>query len=131
MRYSNATWKQFCERHNVLLDRLSGIAELAGGWHDLASLPNDAAAWTEREAPLGEELWLLRAIRLPWTSFAEAGAIMLMAADITARRQRDQARSEALSFVTHELRTPLLSIQGFSELLMRDSDSHGSDETTA
>jgi signal transduction histidine kinase len=110
---------------------LSGIAELAGGWRELASLANDSDAWTEHEAPLGEELWLLRAVRLPWTSFAEAGAIMLMAEDITARRQRDQARSEALSFVTHELRTPLLSIQGFSEVLMRYPDSPASSEAPA
>ena len=47
----------------------------------------------------------------------------MVAEDITARRQRDQARSEALSFVTHELRTPLISIQGFSELLMRYPNS--------
>jgi signal transduction histidine kinase/CHASE2 domain-containing sensor protein len=131
LRFSNAIWKDFCTRHNVGLDRLSGIAELAGGWRDLASLANDSAAWTEHEAPLGEELWLLRAVRLPWTSFAEAGAVMLMAEDITARRQRDQARSEALSFVTHELRTPLLSIQGFSEVLMRYPDSEASSEAPA
>ncbi|HKF19915.1 MAG TPA: CHASE2 domain-containing protein [Candidatus Angelobacter sp.] len=131
LRFSNTTWKQFCRRHNVVLDRLSGIAELAGGWRDLASLTHDSAAWTEHEAPLGEELWLLRAVRLPWTSFAEAGAVMLMAEDITARRQRDQARSEALSFVTHELRTPLLSIQGFSEVLMRYPNSPASSEAPA
>jgi signal transduction histidine kinase/CHASE2 domain-containing sensor protein len=131
LRFSNATWKQFCRRHNVVLDRLSGIAELAGGWRDLGSLTGDSAAWTEHEAPLGEELWLLRAVRLPWTSFAEAGAVMLMAEDITARRQRDQARSEALSFVTHELRTPLLSIQGFSEVLIRYPNSSASSEAPA
>jgi two-component system sensor histidine kinase ResE len=113
------------------LDRLSGVAELAGGWRDLASLTHDSDAWTEHEALLGEELWLLRAVRLPWTSFAEAGAVMIMAQDITARRQRDQARSEALSFVTHELRTPLLSIQGFSELLMRYPGSPASSEAPA
>jgi signal transduction histidine kinase len=54
-----------------------------------------------------------------------------MAADVTARRQRDQARSEALSFVTHELRTPLLSIQGFSELLMRYPSSPASSDAPA
>jgi len=54
-----------------------------------------------------------------------------VAEDITARRQRDQARSEALSFVTHELRTPLISIQGFSELLMRYPNSPASGEAPA
>jgi signal transduction histidine kinase len=121
--FSNETWKNFCARQSIVIDKLSNVAQLAGGWHDLAALPQEAASWTENEVPLAEELWLFRAIRLPWTSFAESGALLLIAEDITARRQRDQARSEALSFVTHELRTPLISIQGFSELLMRYPNS--------
>lgn len=121
--FSNETWKKFSQRQAVVMDKLSSVAQLAGGWRDLADLPPEAASWAENEVPLGEELWLFRAVRLPWTSFAEAGALLLIAEDITARRQRDQARSEALSFVTHELRTPLISIQGFSELLMRYPNS--------
>src|SRR5919109_1510999 len=35
----------------------------------------------------------------------------------------DRARSEALGFITHELRTPLVSIQGFAELMMRYPNS--------
>jgi signal transduction histidine kinase/CHASE2 domain-containing sensor protein len=121
--FSNETWKRFCARQSIVMDRLSSVAQLAGGWSELADVPAEAASWTENEVPLAEELWLFRAVRLPWTSFAEAGALLLIAEDITARRQRDQARSEALSFVTHELRTPLISIQGFSELLMRYPNS--------
>jgi signal transduction histidine kinase/CHASE2 domain-containing sensor protein len=121
--FSNETWKKFCARQSAVMDKLSNVAQLAGGWRELADLPAEAASWAENEVPLGDELWLFRAVRLPWTSFAEAGALLLIAEDITARRQRDQARSEALSFVTHELRTPLISIQGFSELLMRYPNS--------
>ena len=131
LRFSNATWKKLCERRALTLNFLSSITELSGGWRELKSLPSDQDHWTERETPLGEELWLFRAIRLPWTSFAEAGAVLLMAQDITATRQRDQARSEALSFVTHELRTPLISIQGFSELLMRYPNSPAGQEAPA
>lgn len=129
--FSNGTWKKFCHRQDVVLDKLAQVAQLAGGWKELASLPNEAASWAENEVPLGEELWLFHAVRLPWTSFAEAGALLLVAEDITARRQRDQARSEALSFVTHELRTPLISIQGFSELLMRYPNSPATAEAPA
>jgi signal transduction histidine kinase len=121
--FSNETWKAFCARQSVVMDKLAGVAQLAGGWQELATLPHEAASWAEHEVSLDEELWLFHAVRLPWTSFAEAGALLLIAEDITARRQRDQARSEALSFVTHELRTPLISIQGFSELLMRYPNS--------
>lgn len=150
LRFSNATWKEFSarqsnelesqfldrerlDRHAVdgnPLDNLAGVANLAGGWRELTSLSSDSA-WAENEVPLGEELWLFRAVRLPWTSFAEAGAILLIAEDITARRQRDQARAEALSFVTHELRTPLISIQGFSELLMRYPESAAASDAPA
>jgi signal transduction histidine kinase len=45
---------------------------------------------------------------------------MVTVGDMTARQERDQARAEALGFVTHELRTPLVAIQGFAELLVRD-----------
>jgi signal transduction histidine kinase/CHASE2 domain-containing sensor protein len=131
LKFSNATWKSFCERHGAHLEQLSGVTRLAGGWRELANLSADAPAWAETEVPLEEELWLFRAVRLPWTSFAEAGAILLIAEDVTARRQRDQARSEALSFVTHELRTPLISIQGFSELLMRYPNSPATNEAPA
>jgi signal transduction histidine kinase/CHASE2 domain-containing sensor protein len=121
--FSNETWKAFCKRQTVVMDKLSSVAQLAGVWQELATLPSEAGSWAENEVSLGEELWLFHAVRLPWTSFAEAGALLLIAEDISARRQRDQARSEALSFVTHELRTPLISIQGFSELLMRYPNS--------
>ncbi len=36
--------------------------------------------------------------------------------------ERDRARAEALGFITHELRTPLVAIQGFAQLLMRYPD---------
>src|SRR5579871_1342777 len=121
--FSNETWKAFSVRHSLAMDKLTSVTQLAGGWQELADLSSQPASWAENEVSLGEELWLFHAVRLPWTSFAEAGALLLIAEDITARRQRDQARSEALSFVTHELRTPLISIQGFSELLMRYPNS--------
>ncbi|HET9166005.1 MAG TPA: HAMP domain-containing sensor histidine kinase, partial [Candidatus Angelobacter sp.] len=121
--FSNETWKAFGVRHSLAMDKLSAVTQLAGGWQELANLSQEPASWAENEVSLEEELWLFHAVRLPWTSFAEAGALLLIAEDITARRQRDQARSEALSFVTHELRTPLISIQGFSELLMRYPNS--------
>jgi signal transduction histidine kinase len=43
--------------------------------------------------------------------------------DLAPRVERDHARAEALGFVTHELRTPLVSIQGFAEVMMRYPES--------
>jgi signal transduction histidine kinase len=42
---------------------------------------------------------------------------MVLTADLTPQMERDQARQQALQFITHELRTPLVSLQGFAELL--------------
>ena len=131
LKFSNETWKKLCQNRGINLETLTGFAEVTGGWLDLGRLPIDALGWTEHEASLGEELWLFRAARLPWTSFAGDNALLVIAEDITARRQRDQARSEALSFVTHELRTPLIAIQGFAELQMRYPESPASEEAPA
>ena len=40
-------------------------------------------------------------------------------ADITQRRQVEQAKSDFVSFVAHEMRSPLTSISGFSAMLQR------------
>jgi signal transduction histidine kinase/CHASE2 domain-containing sensor protein len=128
LRFGNPTWKKFCEKQSASPDSLAALTQLNSAWPELAAVAHAGGSWVETELPLGEELWHLYAVPLPWTSFAQDGAVMLIAEDITTRRQRDQARSEALSFVTHELRTPLIAIQGFSELLMRYPNSPASSE---
>jgi signal transduction histidine kinase len=119
LRFGNPAWKNFCARHNAAPETLARLTPVTSAWPELAAVAQAGGTWIETELPLGEELWHFHAVPLPWTSIAESGAVLLIAEDVTARRERDQARSEALSFVTHELRTPLISIQGFSELLMR------------
>ncbi len=47
-----------------------------------------------------------------------SGAVILMV-DITEQEQREQLRREFSANVSHELKTPLTSISGFAELLMR------------
>lgn len=131
LRFSNAAWKKFCDRQGASQENLSGLTAITASWPELAVVAQTGGAWIETEVPLGEELWHFYAVPLPWTSIAESGAVMLIAEDITARRQRDQARSEALSFVTHELRTPLIAIQGFSEMLMRYPNSPAGAEAPA
>lgn len=128
LRFGNPTWKKFCKKQSASPESLAALTELNSAWPELAAVAQAGGSWVETELPLGEELWHLYAVPLPWTSFAQDGAVMLIAEDITVRRQRDQARSEALSFVTHELRTPLIAIQGFSELLMRYPNSPASSE---
>jgi signal transduction histidine kinase/CHASE2 domain-containing sensor protein len=130
--FHNSSWKRFCERQalgstsswEMLIQELEISREFS-----LASL--QLGAWVEKEITLKSGSWRFRGIRLAWTSPGLSNVIMLLAEDISPRRERDQARSEALGFVTHELRTPLVAIQGFAELLMRYPQQPASSEAPA
>jgi signal transduction histidine kinase/CHASE2 domain-containing sensor protein len=66
-------------------------------------------------------LWNIRLTHVDQGSGA-SGSIMLMMGDLQARMERDRSRAEALAFATHELRTPLVAIQGLAELMARFPD---------
>jgi signal transduction histidine kinase len=118
--FHNLGWQRFCEKQGMSTSiSLRAVTDLMGGWPELHPIVRQTGAWQEKEAALKQGQWRIRAARLPQTAHAEGGAIMLVVEDTTARQERDRARGEALSFVTHELRTPLISIQGFAEFLMR------------
>jgi signal transduction histidine kinase/CHASE2 domain-containing sensor protein len=118
--FHNSSWKKFCEQQDLKSNaNCEDIAPLLGLHDDLAKLSPESGSLLERELFLKETCWRFRVLRLPWPSLTEPKAIMLLGEDISARRQRDQARAEAIGFVTHELRTPLIAIQGFAELMMR------------
>jgi signal transduction histidine kinase len=70
------------------------------------------------EGLLGGNLWNLRLTHVPSANGA-APSTMLVMTDLQARMERDRTRAETLAFVTHELRTPLVSIQGFAEMMSR------------
>jgi signal transduction histidine kinase len=48
--------------------------------------------------------------------------LMLAVADVTAQRDVDSMKSEFVSFVAHELRSPLTSILGYASLLQTSGD---------
>jgi signal transduction histidine kinase len=77
----------------------------------------------EGEVSLGTELYSVRIAPLPSTKLSPQGGTIVTLASLRTRVERDRARAEALGFITHELRTPLASIQGFAELMMRYPDS--------
>ena len=87
-------------------------------------IPNDDAPLTARgtgkegEVYLGGQLYSARIVPMPPTALSPRGGTIVTLASLKARVERDHARSEALGFITHELRTPLSSIQGFAELMM-------------
>ncbi len=77
----------------------------------------------EREVTLNKELYSVRVLPLPATSLSPKGGTIVTLTNLRTRVERDRARAESLGFITHELRTPLASIQGFAELMMSYPDS--------
>ncbi len=133
--FRNRQWRRFCEKQGW--DATAGLADFTAAlresdWHDLPKSLPAPGVWLSSEVHLGEGLWQLRAARL--RSSLPAGTsnlIVVVVTDQTARLERDRARAEALGFVTHELRTPLVSIQGFAEYLLRYSKERASSEAAA
>jgi len=77
-----------------------------------------AAGSVEGEAEVNGELYAVGIVPLPPTTMSPGGGTVVRLASLRTRVERDRARGEALGFVTHELRTPLVAIQGFAEMLM-------------
>jgi signal transduction histidine kinase len=133
--FRNPQWQSFCEKQGW--DAKAGLDIFAAAlrepaWRDLRKSLTAPQVWLDSEAYLGEGLWRLRAVRLKRTSSSDASdLIMVVVTDQMARLERDRARAEALGFVTHELRTPLVSIQGFAEYLLRYSKERASSEAAA
>jgi len=65
----------------------------------------------------------VRIAPLPPTRISPGGGTIVTLTSLRTRVERDRARSEALGFITHELRTPLSSIQGFADLMMQYPNS--------
>src|SRR6266849_176667 len=133
--FRNPQWQRFCEKQEweaaaALDDFTAALGE--PGWRNLRNSLAAPGVWLDSEVHLGEGLWRLRAVRLKGMSPSDASdLIMVVVMDQTARLERDRARAEALGFVTHELRTPLVSIQGFAEYLLRYSKERASSEAAA
>ena len=53
----------------------------------------------------------------------DLGGLVAVFADITQRKQIEQAKSDFVSFVAHEMRSPLTSISGFSAMLQRSENA--------
>jgi CHASE2 domain-containing sensor protein/signal transduction histidine kinase len=71
-----------------------------------------------QEAYVGGTLYSVRIATLQKISLSRGGGTILTLSSLQTRVERDRARDESLRFVTHELRTPLVAIQGFAELML-------------
>jgi signal transduction histidine kinase/CHASE2 domain-containing sensor protein len=134
MEFCNPYWEKFCLKQNWNSAlRLTEFGDRLGHprWSNLEKLLQQDSPPPESEVYLGGGFWQVRAMHLP-PEGPRAPRWMVVITDLTSRLERDQARAEALRFVTHELRTPLVSIQGFAEFLLRypkAADSSGAAAT--
>jgi len=131
MEFCNPYWEKFCRQLNWdSALRLAEFGERLGHprWSNLERLQQDPPP--ESEVYLGGGFWQVRAMHLP-PEGTRGPRWMVVITDLTSRLERDQARAEALRFVTHELRTPLVSIQGFAEFLLRYPKAADSSDAAA
>ncbi len=130
--FRNPFWKAFCSKQgwNAELD-LVEFGRLLGHptWANVPERLSGEGLPPESEVYLGGGFWQIRCTRL--SSNSEGSQWMVVVTDLTSRLERDQARAEALRFVTHELRTPLVSIQGFAEFLLLYPKATGSSDAAA
>ena len=86
---------------------------------DAAGAVKDALSGKRAEITLADGDRRVRLIANPvMTDGRLSGAVILML-DVTEQEQREALRREFSANVSHELKTPLTSISGFAELLMR------------
>jgi signal transduction histidine kinase len=100
------------------------LAELRARWtvsKEAPLLVTDSIE--EGEVSFDEELYSVRIAPLPPTRVSPSGGTIVTLTSLRTRVERDRARAEALGFITHELRTPLSSIQGFAELMLQYPNS--------
>ncbi len=119
----------------VLASASSGLTleQLRDRWilSDDAPLAKVGSA-QEGEVYLDGTLYSARIAPLPATTLSPGGGTVVTLTNLQTRVERDHARAEALGFITHELRTPLASIQGFADLMIRhpgSPDCEGAPET--
>jgi signal transduction histidine kinase len=116
--------RQFAAAHGLLTDASPTLPEVRAQWivSDEAPLVRRDAI-EEGEISLDSELYSARIAPLPPTKLSPSGGTIVTLTSLRTRVERDRARAEALGFITHELRTPLASVQGFAELMMQYPDS--------
>ena len=132
--YHNRFWQAFCRKQGWSPEiDLVAFGSLLGhpNWSNFQDPLSDVELPLESEVYLGGGFWQIGGVRLSSKSGDEPSQRMVVVTDLTSRLERDRARAEALRFVTHELRTPLVSIQGFAEFLLRYPQASGSSDAAA
>ena len=132
--FRNLFWEKFCKQQgwdpDISLTEFGRQLEHPS-WANIEATLASEGIPLESEVYLGGGFWQVRGMRLSSNSSDGSSQWMVVVTDLTSRLERDQARADALRFVTHELRTPLVSIQGFAEFLQRYPQAAGSGDAAA
>ena len=116
--------RAFAKAYGLPLDSPFTLSQARARWISSDESPPTLNGNAEEgEVSLDRELYFARLAPLPPTSLSPQGGTLLTLTNLRTRVERDRARAESLGFITHELRTPLASIQGFAELMMTYPDS--------
>jgi PAS domain S-box-containing protein len=75
------------------------------------------------EVAEGQPMWL----NCAFSKMSDGGCVVV-ARDVTARKQIEDEKADFLATVSHELRTPLTPIKGFLQTLIRRDDEFSNDE---
>jgi PAS domain S-box-containing protein len=121
---------------NVILGQGEMVDE-AGEPFPLDRLPNRRALAGERDpqATIGyrnrvtgqPERWLISKASSVYDERGNVVYVILMSHDITERQLAEKRKDEFISMASHELKTPVTSIKGFTQVL-RSRLKHGGDE---
>ncbi|HMK22170.1 MAG TPA: CHASE2 domain-containing protein [Terriglobales bacterium] len=116
--------RAFAEAFGLAPESRLTLVEVRSRWSVSTDAPLvQSGPIEEGEVSLGGELYAARISPLPPTRLSPEGGAVLRLSNLRTRVERDRARAEALGFITHELRTPLASIQGFAELMINYPES--------
>ncbi len=77
---------------------------------------------TEQYRKIGSPVWMEVTLTALRGAHGQVSEIMGISRDISERKRSDQVKTQFLSAAAHELRSPLTSIQGYSELLLIRGD---------
>ena len=124
--FENAAWKEFLAscgwtQADSWQDLLRALPASRSRPTGVAPQPKaeeyTASTQIDNEILIAGRLWRISMVTLAAVSAVDRPLCMVLTADLTPQMERDQARQQALQFITHELRTPLVSLLGFAELL--------------
>ena len=128
---------------NPAMARLTGVSELVAVGQSCCAVfkpldEQDLPLHAQRcPCRLGEQVEVLAKLvisedRTLWLNCAYSpmsdGGTVLVARDVTARKQIDDEKADFLATVSHELRTPLTPIKGFLQTLLRRGSDFADDE---